>query len=101
MNSRKGARRVTRARLLLSRDAARRSPCDGGLLDQRTDVRGVPGLCLVRRLSPAWVAGALLWTVVTTSSAYLTVLLWSFPLVEGERGGLRHRRHHQRCRRRR
>jgi hypothetical protein len=56
-NSRKGARRVTRARLRLSRDAARRSPCDGGLLDQRTDVRGVPGLCLVRRLSPAWVAG--------------------------------------------
>ena len=32
--------------------------------------------------------GALLWAVVVTSSAYLTVLLWSFPLVEGERGGL-------------
>jgi hypothetical protein len=35
--------------------------------------------------------GALLWAVVVSSSAYLTVLLWSFPLVKGERGGLRHR----------
>jgi len=26
-----------------------------------------------------------------TSSAYLSVLVWSLPLVEGERGGLRHR----------
>jgi hypothetical protein len=34
--------------------------------------------------------GALLWAVVVSSSAYLTVL-WSFPLVKGERGGLRHR----------
>ena len=37
-----------------------------------------------------WV-GALLWAVVVTSSAYLSVLVWSLPLVEGERGGLRHR----------
>jgi hypothetical protein len=35
--------------------------------------------------------GALLWAVVVSSSAYLTGLLWSFPLVKGERGGLRHR----------
>jgi len=41
---------------------------------------------------PLWWLGALLWAVVVTSSAYLTVLLWSFPLLEGERSGLRHRR---------
>jgi hypothetical protein len=35
--------------------------------------------------------GALLWAVVVTSSAYLSVLVWFFPQVEGERSGLRYR----------
>src|SRR5215204_7663064 len=49
--------RVSEVRVRYSRGAPRHSLDDGGFLDERTDVRGVPGLFVVRRLSAAWVAG--------------------------------------------